>query len=914
MEPTISDTSQIVESLHKIRYLLKEEANGLVIFHNSLTEFLKEHPDHISYSNRLRSMLLRWLTEKAPEYIKQSYLWLISAESGDDEPLIKGPTRDWVVDSLSKSLRNVSGILSTSAISALKRGRLERCSGVNFLINYYNSAKDFRSYILDDLFYAQLNINDDPHFQEGATSYLDEKTNKQLLYIAEMNKKNQPLVEKCLAELMERQRGNRLTSPFVSDDRYSIFDSLLQVAALCNETKLQNLVDQLSDQRFQGTYPHPLDIFCRALRIFNRTPIILDLLKLDVPQEYSYAILRQAILLSFEEGFDLTQEALDNRNHPFAAIYGHMKKISEFSIGSIMFPAVDLFNITESGQYLRKNQITQTFYDLFFTFLANHLWGKGKENVAWLNGTQLDPWPKLFIETMNKATEELAHIIKRNSDVPFNWLYDKVNGIGRPTWPADRNNKNYGDNAEVAVNKIALDLLIILNKKGKPEIQLEELRKAFSSCYCSPWIWLDEYTSHRRSWLSEESLMWIERTLNSKVKTSIELFSDRASKYNQLAKVFALHGKNVMAETYIYETANNLLTYGDHKDVLLFGILDTLKACYDANVTETKEWLEKIVPAITYVEQYTDGDETNHLPSELGELLAKYEPEMLPGYYKWLQEQEEYHHALHTFNSFLKYADLDDPLVKSIAKTAVDEESLVILSQRKNEGVKGAEDVLSSIKQLLGEHAIEKAQKKWEKNRTDTASPIVETKEPPNPAEYPPQRLKDYINDAEALWYFPDYIERWIRHWRNTSNKEQAYLAIVEAIERGTRLREYDSLFDFSFSLRGKEEAYQWLVKANVERYGWDLYWTRKEKATERWKIIKDHYPDKWFDFIKDTLEPFLRKRWGYSTTGFVRLVEYCFFMEKPELAKKISNQAINSTLELVSPLALPKPQWLKEE
>jgi len=913
LEPIIPDSSRVVESIRNISYLLKKEGNTLTIFHNSLMEFLLTHSEHVTYSNRLRPLLLKWLEEKASDYLRESYLWLINAEGGNEDPLVDGPTRDWVVNSISKPLLGVSEILTRSAICALKKGKLDRFVTITFLRNYYDYAKDFRSYEFDNLFYTQLNVNNDPYFLESSISFLIDKTNKQLRFIAEMNVENQPLVKKCLDELTERLRGNRFS--LYEEDISTAFVSFLQVAAICDDLDLQDLVDKLLDERFQNNKPHPISVLSNSMRVYNRAGPILNLLKANLPAEIFYIVLKDAILLSFEEGFDLTQEVLKNRSNPFAAIYGYLLNLPNFSIDSITFPSFSLHSMRESEKYFKKNEIMQTFYNIFFAFLSNHLWDKEEENSNWIATTPLDMWPTNLVEEMNDATKELAQLIKSKGEFHLDWLYDKFSSIRRPTWPEGRNDIIYGECAETTLNKSALDIFIIFSKIGKNHnIEIEELEKAFLSSYCSPWNWLEEYTSRRRRLLSDDCLTFVGSSLEAEVKSSIELFSDRAKKYNQLAKLFTIHDSKDEARTYLSKVAENLLTYGDHKDVLLFGIFDIMEACYDVNIPEAKNWLKKIIPAITYVNQYTDGDETNHLPSELGEFLAKYEPKMATNYYRWLQNEEQYHYALDTFNSFLKYADLENPVVESIAKTAVDNESILILSKRKSEGTKGAGNVLSAIEKLLGEGAIEKITQKQGDNKRNDETLFRARKELPNPSEYPPERFEDYLTDAEEIGYFSNSVERWIAYWRNTSHKEQAYSSILQAIKKGTTLRGYDSLFDFSLSLRGRQEAYQWLVKANIEEYGWNLYWTRKEKAINRWNIVKNIYPDKWFDFIIDSLEPLIKKRWGYSTDSFVRLVEYCFYMEKPELAKKIANQAVDSTLELVSPLELPEPEWLEDE
>lgn len=916
LKPQVPDSSRIISSLHKTKHLMRGDPCGFVLFHNSLNVFLRERSDHTTYSNILKPLALDWLAEKAPEYVRWNFLWLIKAETGDEEPLIRGPNREWVINAISKPFprKGVSQILAQSAKIALKKEDLVRAIEIGFLRDYYNFACDFRSEIFDNLFYSQLIINDDPFFHASIRSEVSTNTHTQLVYFSERNKENQAIVEECYTELLERQRGNRPERTGMGDEWISLINSFLRVAALYEKTDFRSIVEGSIKVKSEGTYSDALEVFCQALRTYRKSHVFRDLLKLKIPHEDFYIVLKYAILLSFEESFDLSNEVLDNSSHAFAAIYASIQDLSQYSISSIKFPPTNLFELTESEQYLKKNKITHMFYEVFFVFLANHLWQESKRNGDWIKQISFHSWPKELIRILNEAAKELAQLIKTKSCIPFDWLHKKVNSLKRPMWPEDRYYKNYGDCAETAINRIALDLLPIAAALGRnPEIRKVELKNIFSTQYCDCWTWLDLFVPLRRSWVNRETLEWVGPELDSKVRSSIDLFSERALNYSRLAALYSLHGKNEESKMYVVEAAKNLLTYGDHKDVLLFSVLDTLKFCYDANIAETRKWLIKVIPAILWVREFTDGDETRHLPNELGHFLGKYEPELLPSYHAWLLKQEEFHYATSLIHSFLRNADLNDPINQAIAKTAIDEESLLALCERAKTNNQAAEIVLSSIAQLLGENAIKRAKnKKSEEELKKSTSLHLPKENLPNPERFPPEKFKDYITTVNSLGYFPNCVEKWIAHWINTPQKQMAYQSIKKAIEKGTRLYEYDSFFDLALSVVGKDQAYPWLVKALIERYGWNPYWTSREISVNRWQTIKRHYPDRWFDFIRDTLEPMFKEPWKYmSTNMFVRLVEYCFYMEKPELAKNVSRQAVASTLELISPLTLPIPEWL---
>ena len=132
-------------------------------------------------------------------------------------------------------------------------------------------------------------------------------------------------------------------------------------------------------------------------------------------------------------------------------------------------------------------------------------------------------------------------------------------------------------------------------------------------------------------------------------------------------------------------------------------------------------------------------------------------------------------------------------------------------------------------------------------------------------------------------------------------------------MEAGVEWGNEDIICDLGLRLFGRYMAYPWLVKAHREGYGGNRYWTSKDKAVRRWEIVKQHYPDKWFDFIVNTSISDRDVPWqrlGFYER-FERLIEYCLFMGQTELAKQTTTKVLGVVSGLVSPLALPMPEWV---
>ncbi len=93
---------------------------------------------------------------------------------------------------------------------------------------------------------------------------------------------------------------------------------------------------------------------------------------------------------------------------------------------------------------------------------------------------------------------------------------------------------------------------------------------------------------------------------------------------------------------------------------------------------------------------------------------------------------------------------------------------------------------------------------------------------------------------------------------------------------------------------------------------GWSWYLSRQGEAEQRWRLIKQHYPDRWQAFLQDTLlQTPLWRSGSFSHMEFRRLIEYCLFMGQDDLAQRLVEQMVKQSLELVSMLPLPTPEWV---
>jgi hypothetical protein len=78
---------------------------------------------------------------------------------------------------------------------------------------------------------------------------------------------------------------------------------------------------------------------------------------------------------------------------------------------------------------------------------------------------------------------------------------------------------------------------------------------------------------------------------------------------------------------------------------------------------------------------------------------------------------------------------------------------------------------------------------------------------------------------------------------------------------------------------------------------------------------VSDLYPDRWFDFIRRTLQaenenaPWLDIYLDSSRAA--RLIEYCVRLNKLETARETTKTLVDGSLQLVEMLRLTPPAWI---
>jgi len=949
--------SDAVDGRREIQHLLREGALGLELVHPSISAFASQQREREELRDRLLRAAQEWLRTDAPAYWRWAHEWLLAADLGNKEPLVRGPNRAWVLESLSlrRSYEQAVSVLSRAGWYACERGDLPRAVELGALVEYLGRANDDGD-TMARLLDAQLRLREDDYLLPALHARLPELRADDLGLVAgtELRDGHEADAKNVYLELVRRYNaGLKAERTTNLRQQESGLRPVLITAAMLGQGEMARAVDYVFEQANPATRQWAIDVLAKACRAHQRQrsirmllerliPIPINIASMEAPaakeagppqeslqasHDELNAAVAPVVFLALEDGWHIDSRLLNapNPGRIFAVLYSVLRGLPD-NVDDVLDLPTDDFALPHVRMYERRPFVAQRFHQAFFLMLVNHLRGKPTMNEEWLNRLSPFRWPRRMLDLWNGATLELAGLLTARRPVALGWLYERLGAVPRPPWKSwsdDTGDDDYGNAAEEAIGEIALDIMSLLPAIGvEPLVSAADLAAAKTSGYWKfPLAWVNRLIDRQRAWLTDEALGLLVNEETTRLDLTVEYFDSRANACAVMAVLSAMHGKEVEARAFVRRAADNLVAHGSHKDMLLASALEAVRLCHPVCGGEPPDgrpehlsWLRRLAPAIAAINEFTDGDETARLPQDLADVLGEIAPRWLAIYHGWLTQLEEYDDAAGAFRSFLRFADLSDLANIAIAKTAVDKESLRILEKRARGGDTRAKMALDSVLAYVGSHALEPS---WDDEREFKGyEPHYDRPEPAEPGEFPPERVQDLTAVLKASHFLrsAEQLEAWIKYWRERGRAQDVLGTLKQMAVVDRFFRNHDSLFDLACILDGPAEAYPFLVRAHREERGWSSYWTDPDTAYHRFEKVKRYYPGRWLQFIRDTLkhEEGSGRELTIQPQHWVRMVRFCILLNQPQMAKRLVQKMVSSAVELV-PAKLPTPGWLED-
>ena len=899
-----------------IEFLLEPRPSGMMPFHGSVFAWVRERPEHAEVFDALLPEIVRWLESAAPEYWRWAWLWIVKARAGQPDDLLSGGTRDWAIASLAAgwSEDQIENILEHAETQAFKHSDLALTVALRSIKTRVSNARDFQSQNYG-LFRANAiciagNIQQARNLIDELPALADEN----LLLLARLAPEGvrQEVISACLEELAQRVNTWLALRHTPADGFTKLADAFVGCALLVGPSTLPRVV------RFLGGFRDPGPRYSRYILAlgdaadFDSLEQLRRKLRAQRWEEQHRLIEEQLLRAALRVGRDpaTVQERARKTLSPFVAARWRLRVPTQ----PIQITEPSLPRDILRDRYVTDAvpELVQLFCDTFW--LAVCRWDGSSNTTS--PYPQLDRsaagWMAEGLDLLKRAAHEVA---QGKLALCFSSIYEAAGTLAPVTFSNawERNFACY-ISFKRGLAHIAVDLHLLGSEgaieRRVPAAQLEAVR---GSLHWSDEAWISDRVADRLALLSPEAAIALLQDQVTELAGRVTEFHKRSERWCQLASFAKLHGVGD-AHALIRRSADCLLGYGYRKDLSAVDALDAIAQVYRYDPSHSRRWITKITPVVNAITEFTDGDETDHVRSDLIETVASATPDLLPAFYRHHIREDEWRYADKCLRELLKLVPLDTPQAAALAATLLDPSSLALLEERAVTDDASRQLYERQLSYLGGPIAAQQ-ERHWS------------TDEPPRKGRrirvgrFAPKRLdallEAFAGSETSFDTRRTLLREWLDHWSAKGNAIAALKAIeacLESHESGNAVEDVlDDAFRVSLAAEGKEAAYRWLVRAHIYRRGWASFWVNEKEVTARLERAATLYRDRWLQFIKESaIQPPYWRQHGYGLViGQKYLVRFLLLVGQLDIAVAVTEALVSSLVTEVRDQPIGEAPWL---
>ncbi|GAB1401443.1 hypothetical protein MASR1M68_03540 [Elusimicrobiota bacterium] len=880
-------------SQHDIVHAIKEISKYFIVSENI---FIIRHESFYIFIQKIKKdkqkylkLILYWLENiKDDNYWKIAYLQLVKIELDD---LGLDITNTFLIESASRGygflpIINTLNILEKKLLFNNDYPKLIRCRHKKIRILNFN----FNVYDQDKLELFSLSLMEDNTYFNLIVNSLVQHNHKNVTVARSLYIKNDELkYNKFYNELLEKEMKNMHTKYLLIDATKDSYDSI-SVEEISNLFELYIINDRL---------PYVDDILSNNLECFivekclqykkidSIQKLFQEIKDIEEINKKSDVMKNLTLLLSIEHVENIDSWYINQNVKNFMFNNSAYFKFWLFSNNKdIGYFKNDEFNgdVFEALAQLCKKETrpmdltSETEYNIEHVFTSSFIFCllfEEKINIPKFND-KLVSISVIFNILMEFAKEIKDNIKKINLNEFIESFIEKITIINKLHIVENSKYKfSLKRNINNVINNIILVISILLFKNFNT-LKIDVFTKLVKTLDISNLIihnnfnnifgfnkeCLDYYTS---VFSSEQNGIEEITTITEREGTKLEL-SVYARNYIQ--------AKEILKRIY-----NSSLSYGSHKDIFIFSVIDAIKSCYEHKIGLGQDWYLRLAPFIENISKFTDGDETRHAKAEFVEILAMANISMAIRYYENINNKGEVYAGDNIF------------------------EILVEIANKKNIGID-----------------LEKTINNKENHKSSASEKNINTVIKEKILNFKPNELLSLLKYMETnvdVWK-DDYLIIWFDYW---NNKEQKLLVdnieknLAEIKKLNSIYKSWDKIFEIVFKAKGKTKAYQYLIIAHIKNNGWSRYFSHY--SIERLDIAANLYRDNWTDFIfqvsnsEDSLHT--DQESNGIQVGSDLLVYYLCKIGENSLAEEITETMIQLLEEDVKHLKLKPPVWIQD-
>ncbi len=900
-------------SIRKVEHLLQSTSAGLKPFHESLIVFVTERSDYIERIGSLAPKVESWLRDYAPEILRESWLWTIQAKNGNTKPLREGLTRDWVLDRLA------NGYPVNTPVRLLSEAE-----GYSFQEKDYSEAYRLRAlktrllngpeFQIDDqsrLRSCSWKLSNDPLVLEDAFASRHELSTQELatLALAITWHGNKGRGRMIMQEAFKRYRGEWRFSQINHDESRKEIVSLIMGGV----TLLVDYLEWVIRDKVFNKWPHEyVEALVFALASEQRLEWFIALRSSIDNSERAKLVEVMSMRVAALAGADISAWS-EFKSFDASCLTDCWAIVMRSPLNRIFTPngslSVNLFN----NRYLESQKFQDVVHEWFFGAVLTKLIASGELN--WIPTPEFEAQPNLsgYLDSLILYAEWVADKILNREAVDFSDLFLFYDQTQIPR-PKGFDESQAYESFRRALLQVAIDCHLLSSAfREETHINSSSIRRAEASHWFSLSAFCSRYVKVGLQILTDEAADYVVRTGQSELLSKIGETKQTVGALLELCELSLMHRLTTQAAPICRLCWDFVLGYDSHKDPTILNVLKAIEYCADVDPVGAKEALFQIAPQIQHVTEYTDGDETRYAHNYASEILCKVDQFSFMNQYKEFMEEGDWYRADEGLVEFFESADLTSPIIEGLMRTGLSSSVMAVLSKRAEAGDMTANRLLLIASQHMGVNVSTFGSEPQGGSNTQLYEFAG------NPDDYPPEKFDVLLEDMTASHTFSayNYLPKWYEHWKS-KGQESALLRILTGRLLGKESRREDThymldqLFESCVRLKGKREAFNIIVKAQIELGGWIDYFEQSEKSEARLQRVAKLYPERADEFIAKSASNWLTS-WSQPSTLVIpgdKLVFFLIQLERLDEAFGLIQSMTNCLKEDTRNLNLSLPAW----
>ena len=909
---------QCIGVYDEVAFLLENRRSGIVPFHGSIFAFVRELDDHPDIFKAMLPKIVTWLETQAPPFWKWGWLWLCQAKLGDFGPLMSGVSRDWAVNSLAEGWpeRQAIKILEVAEAHAFSKGDLTRTVRLRSIKTRLMNAREFQIQRFADFEEVAIAAADNVQHLTNLIDTLPSLSDDEVLMLARASPAamREEVVVECIEEYSRRVNTWIELHHRPQDEFINLIHLLLDAIALGSSPDLKRIMS------FLNGFEDPCS-FCRyfierlgeagkvdalvGMRKLLKTGLVEDALHSEIDDN----LMRAWCLVGINPGSRIvpSDDVRSSLCATWIRLHQHDTKLL------LHFKAVPKGLVKERYDYGLDISLRDFFHEVFFSALATALAAEGDFEFYYPGMPDAGlGWIRTAMSSLETTAREIANgALPTSFASPFLGAADLEDiSLGRR---ASESEAAQYRSFVAALRKIALDLHFVGLKPGAAcEIDADTLELASSSIHWSDEFWRARMLEFQRPIVTKEAVSACLDCEEQRIASTISEFNVRAEQWVELARLSLRYGLG-QAPRLVRRAADCLLGYGWRKDVWIFDVLDAIKDVHDPATTPALDWITRIVPIVDKITEFTDGAGTHHARTKLIEVLAYTYPDRLPLLFKVDIARDEWLYADKCLTYFAEVADFRDPATAALGSTMLDTHSLQALERAAATNGDAAE-IMQQQLNFLGGKPVDRD------SQANTASTSEKKPSSKNSTKRGYKQFDLVVDDVDDFSLSSGeggaYFNEWLMHWVSKGKGKEALDSIRAYFREEERTYHADEALDQAFlvslDVEGRDAAYWFIVRAQINRHGWQSNWTTSAEVMQRLRWASQYYPDRWMEFIRDTSEPpSYYKELGYGfSIGHQYLVKFLLLVDQRKLATGLVEEFVQTVVDEVHDQPIPKTPW----